>query len=816
MMQRPRDRTAQQGAVEHALHSLRVVMTRMADVLWQADAAGNVTAITLCRPSAPAGEGDFDVAEVRQIEDLWRKSVRCAERFGARYQVRAPDGVPTRTFFLEAIPVFDDRDEVRYWAGSATEVDRLTDSGTRFISEAAAVLSSSLNRATIVNRLVQTAVENFCDRCAIYALEDSGAMALIGIADRRNAQPDGENDTLQRAVADAVRSRQPSLLFSSRLDEPARSTIVAPLFVGASCVGAVCFLERDLPASFARADVDVAIVVARQLAMALENIKTFERERHITERFRFLARTTERLFATLDSGKMLQLLLDGLVERFADCAVAATLGDGRLRVVAASGTNVTSFRRGSEREITALLQKRRSVLKVTEPDAPGPLAFGPLEDSTEPASWMMVPLYTGESVRGAIVCCARDRRFNRGDLELLEEIGRRASLALEHAESFARERRLAHTLQQATLPSQLATVENATLSFVYRPAALEVQVGGDWYDAFDLGDGRVLLTVGDVTGHGLPASIVMGKLRHAINVVAMYERNPVRILDAAEHILLRRYPGAVATAFVAVLDPRADTISYANAGHPYPLLRRADGSIKELEAEGLPIGLRCVGGGDILPSTERLSDVRFLAFYTDGLTEATRDTLEGERLLRQVVGSDAILYVERPAEFVEAFCLQSQSPDDVAILTLNFVASLHWRFDSRDCAAARLARQEFLAAVETACEATADVPAAELIFGELAANVARHAPGPVEVALDWRGQRAVLHVIDRGSGYAASRRDPGLFAEHGRGLWLAERLGAELEFEVLPGFGTHVQAVLPIRRSAENAMPKPADDSAPG
>ena len=71
-----------------------------------------------------------------------------------------------------------------------------------------------------------------------------------------------------------------------------------------------------------------------------------------------------------------------------------------------------------------------------------------------------------------------------------------------------------------------------------------MQVGGDWYDAFDLDDHRVLLTVGDVTGHGLEASIVMGKLRHAINVVAMYEPDPVRILDAAERVLLRRYPAA--------------------------------------------------------------------------------------------------------------------------------------------------------------------------------------------------------------------------------------------------------------------------------
>ena len=116
---------------------------------------------------------------------------------------------------------------------------------------------------------------------------------------------------------------------------------------------------------------------------------------------------------------------------------------------------------------------------------------------------------------------------------MLEEIGRRTSLALEHAESFERERRLTRILQQATLPSDLAVVENASLSAIYAPAAREERVGGDWYDAFDIGDGRILLTIGDVTGHGLQASIIMAKVRHALNVVAMYERDPSRVSNVS-------------------------------------------------------------------------------------------------------------------------------------------------------------------------------------------------------------------------------------------------------------------------------------------
>lgn len=794
---------------ERMLDSIRAVMARAGDVIWQADAAGNVTSITPCRPTLPSGDGELDETEVQQLEQLWRKAARVVERFRAVYHVLTPSSSP-RTFFIQAVPVLDSRDAVLYWSGITAETDGLAQADTRFISEAAAVLSSSLNRRTIVNRLVQASVDRFCDLCAVHTFNDDGTIQVEGIADRRSESR--VTPTLEGAVEEVVRRRQPlTLLFAGYRGSSgekteallraaaARSVIVVPLLVGSSCIGTLSFAESERPASFAACDVDAAVVVARQLAMALENIKTFEREQQITERFRFLARITVQLFTTLDPLKMLGRVLEPLIDGFADYAVAASVTDGRLRIIAAAGTTA-QLRDAAAREIVASLCERRSILTRETPEVggAGQLKAGPLLEAVHPRSWMMVPLLLGDAVFGALICSSNSHRYDPSELELLEEIGRRASLALDHAESFARERRLIQTLQQATLPTRLATVEGASLSAVYRPAASEVEVGGDWYDAFDLDDHRVLLTVGDVTGHGLEASIVMGKLRHAINVVAMYEPDPVRILDAAERILLRRYPGAVATAFVAILDVRRRTVTYANAGHPYPILRCNDGSLEELQADGLPIGLRSAGPA-VRATTKRVDDAVLLAFYTDGLTEATRDTLAGERLLREGLSSDAVFYVESPAEFIEKFCLRGQSRDDVAILLLNFVESQRWTFDSSDWRAARQARCEFLARLGASVEAGTDLTAAELVFGELAANVAQHAAGPIEAALEWRNGNAVLHVIDRGTGYAATHgteMDP--LTEHGRGLWLVQRLGAQLSVEVLPGFGTHVRAALPI------------------
>ncbi len=499
-------------------------MARMTDVLWQADAAGSVTRIVPCRPSLPVGAGELDETEVEQIQQLWNKSARCAERFSAIYHVRDTSNAP-RTFLMRAVPVLDEFDAVLYWSGISAETDGQAEADTRFISEAAAVLASSLNRATIVNRLVQTSVDHFCDLCAVHAFGDDGSMSVEGIAMRRSTRQIGTG-TLKEDAEVAVRTRKPLLIGRT---QAARSTIVVPLYVGTSCIGTLSFLESERLSAFASHDLEVAVVVARQLTTALENIRVFERERRTTDRFRLLARITERLFTTLDRAQMLEFLLDELCKRLADYAVAATVTDGRMRVLAALGTKAP-FREDAAQEIIVALRKRRSIMfgKTAEVGQRPEFAGGPLYESTPPRSWVMVPLLAGDTTFGALICCSNVYTYDAGELELIEEVGRRASLALEHAESFARERRLIQTLQQATLPTRLATVEGATLSAVYRPAASGVLVGGDWYDAFDLDERRVLLTVGDVTGHGLEASIVMGKLRHAINVVAMYEPDPVR------------------------------------------------------------------------------------------------------------------------------------------------------------------------------------------------------------------------------------------------------------------------------------------------
>ena len=627
---------------------------------------------------------------------------------------------------------------------------------TRFFTELSTALTASLTPAAIVSGVAQACVAHLCDLCAVYLLDEYGILNLGGIA--RN-----ESD-LARTLSPAATSVGQVLRTMRPLVEEV--AIVAPLTIGASCIGAISLLVAD--GEFEQRDLELAEGVARQLALALENANAFEREHRTAQRFRFLAQATDHLFEWLDEQAVVERVLAAMVREIADVAIAVSLRDGKLREVASAGFSpaAAEFLRRS-----ALIEAARN--------------HRPLLLQHDDASVMLVPLVSPEGQVDALMCATVERRFEDGDLDVFEEIGRRVSIALERAERSERERRLAQTLQRATLPSQFARVPGAAVSAIYTPAARDVQVGGDWYDAFDIDDRRVLLTIGDVAGHGLEASIVMGKLRHALNAVAMYESNPGRILNAGEQILRRRFPNEIATAFAAIIDSRERTITYANAGHPYPAMRLRDGSLQELVANGLPIGIRYLG--DLEPVVTRsVDDVGMLVLYTDGLVECERDHLLGVERLFSALRNEAVMYLRNPAEFLREVCCGTNAPDDVAILALNFLNLPSWSFESSNARDARNARTQVVAALAAHNGPPLDLDAAELIFGELLGNVARHAPGRVDVALEARGEAQILHVIDGGSKTATCLRLAEPMAETGRGLWLIRELGGTLTTRVRP------------------------------
>jgi serine phosphatase RsbU (regulator of sigma subunit) len=275
------------------------------------------------------------------------------------------------------------------------------------------------------------------------------------------------------------------------------------------------------------------------------------------------------------------------------------------------------------------------------------------------------------AILGAMTCVrdAADPRadYREEDLRFVEEVGRRAGAAIANAQLYERERRIAVELQAASLPQSLPRLPGLDLDAEYRPGSDEATIGGDWYDAFALDDGRVAITVGDVLGHGLHAAVTMTKLRQAMQAAAMVDPDPNVMLDVADKTLRLLDPDGYATALAALYDAQAQTLTFASAGHAGPAVRTPDGGIEDFTSTGQMLGLR-PGGERETKVVPALPGV-VMMFYTDGLVEATRDTDEGQRRLHEALARDDVVHGERPARTIVQHVLgATQASDDIAVL----------------------------------------------------------------------------------------------------------------------------------------------------
>ena len=282
---------------------------------------------------------------------------------------------------------------------------------------------------------------------------------------------------------------------------------------------------------------------------------------------------------------------------------------------------------------------------------------------------LVVPVTVGNNVFGALtlVRLGDGAPFDGDDVELAEDIGRRAGVAYENARSYARQLRVATLMQEGALPRTLPDIPNMRFDASYLPGGREALVGGDWYDAFPLDDGRVGITVGDVLGKGVGAAVTMGRIRQAMQSAAYIAPQPDAMLYAADRVLALNDPDVYATAVAGIYDPRTCRLEFASGGHAGPFERRADGSIREHTAAGMMLGLS--------PSSRRELQVisvepeSMLVFFTDGLVEQSRDLDEGYRRLRAALGALSPDEAHPAAKLVESV-LDGTLRDDVAVLVL--------------------------------------------------------------------------------------------------------------------------------------------------
>ena len=542
--------------------------------------------------------------------------------------------------------------------------------------------------------------------------------------------------------------------------------------------------------------------------------------RRATRTLRLFADVGEALSESLELGATLDVVMHAVVPAYADWAIIALADEsGDLYVSAIHHDDAAKQRKLAERvgklyaratrseEPTLAARERQPILHR---DGSYLAAAGHIEfDASDVfganrgfASVLELPLIAGRDARGTMtVCMAADTRaFDPNDVPFFTELARRIAPAIANAELYERERRVAQSFQHAALPAALPAVDGFVFSAVYEAGRAEALVGGDWYDAFTLLDGRIIVSIGDVQGSGLRAAVTMAQIRQAIRGVAHVSADPALMLESADRALRNENPEAFATAFVGVIDPIDKLVWYESAGHPASMLRLADNAIQELRTGGLPLGLREPDRHQADIAELPVGSVLYL--YTDGLIESTRDMLAGEDLVREGIAEACGSDPSALAKALYARVLIDGSRDDVAILTVSVVPGKerpHWTIDAGDAIATNRTRAQILAVLETTSMHATALRVAEQIVAEVIGNLSRHAPGRTDVYLDATGTLPVLHVCDSGSGFEYTPKlAPDVYSERGRGLFLISKLAAAFNVTLRPRGGSHMRVVFNV------------------
>ncbi|MFC8342878.1 SpoIIE family protein phosphatase [Streptomyces sp. NPDC057280] len=291
-------------------------------------------------------------------------------------------------------------------------------------------------------------------------------------------------------------------------------------------------------------------------------------------------------------------------------------------------------------------------------------------DATEGARAFLPLIASGRPVGSCILGFDGRRSFSGEERSVLTALAGLIAHAMEKAQRYESEAALARGLQQALLPRRLTDHPLVETAGRYLPGTQGMEVGGDWYDVVECGDGLALV-IGDVQGHGVQAAATMGQLRSAVRAFALSDRPPDEVMSGTNHLLIDLDPGQFASCCYIRLDPATGLARAARAGHPPPLLRNPDGSTRVLDLPGgVVLG---VDPGARYPVTElQVEPGAVLALYTDGLVERPGvdidDGISALRVALSRAGNPSTRLADLADRLTTAARHTAERPDDIALL----------------------------------------------------------------------------------------------------------------------------------------------------
>ncbi|MRS12045.1 MAG: GAF domain-containing protein [Actinobacteria bacterium] len=326
-----------------------------------------------------------------------------------------------------------------------------------------------------------------------------------------------------------------------------------------------------------------------------------------------------------------------------------------------------------EVSLPALAARSGHVVMVSQSDASRREQFELLVKH-DIGAFALVPVKSRGDVTGVMgFCWDADLRFGDAQRDLLQKMELSLSLALENARQYASERQLTRQLRGAFF-SAPAVVPGFEMGHLYHAASGVSTVGGDFYDVIPLGDGQIGVLIGDVSGHGSEAVGLTSLVKSAVRSEVLRLPSPHSVMGHANDLVLHgAEPHEFVSAFFGLIDGPSGHMAYSLAGHPAPVIVRADGAPVMLPQDGGVLG--ALGGMQYENHDARLEVGDLLVMYTDGLVEARSPKGEafGNDRLLEACASVASETADKVPEslFMSAFSFaEGRLADDIAIVAL--------------------------------------------------------------------------------------------------------------------------------------------------
>lgn len=612
--------------------------------------------------------------------------------------------IGTLSFGTKRTPTYPDDDievmrTVTTQVSVAVQKSRLYSERTTQVryAEALNVINSEVHSSRDFTQTMQRIVEEVVTvlevEAAIIQLRRDGSwesLAVHGLPEPFSAVRIADEDA--PLSMQAVETRQPVVVSDTSNDERVNAElmrtigvsafIAAPLIVRGDVTGIIFADRLDGRTGFLEPQIDFLKKVASTIALGLENARLFASEQRRRKRMEALHGVMEVAVAELDSAASAHQILEYLVSHHGfELANVWMASDAALELVASIGYPADYEERFSPMPLDAPYDAIKvfesgKPLVVADTDAPDANpAVREMYDAMGVAlgAYVIVPLRSRGNTIGTLHFGWQTPRAVEGqDLDFYDSIAREIGAVLENARLYEAEHTIAERLREALLATP-PSVRGVEFAHAYRAASEAARVGGDLYDIFSMSEDRVGIMIGDVAGKGIDAAVMTSMVKNTVRAHANERgKTPARILELTNNLVFESTSTeAFVTVFFGILDVVNGRLTYASAGHLTHLVRSTE-PVETLEITGPLLG--AFAHGSFTESETRLGVEDLLFLYTDGVTEARRDSeIFGESRLRALLAGTA---GRTPAEVVSAVVNEvwefgrERLRDDLAVLAV--------------------------------------------------------------------------------------------------------------------------------------------------